>query len=201
VPCAATQKHLRYDNFVAQPRFVQIRTRGRLPHWQVDDAVYFVTFGLRDSIPKDVFQSIVREREHLLRTARTSTERARIDLSFDLRIDREMDAGRGSCLLRAHGELVAGALKFFDRARYELHAWCVMPTHVHVMFFMSRGADVPSVLHSWKSYVSHKIGLGAIWQREYFDRVVRTPQEYANARAYVHSNPSKAGLMNWPWVG
>ena len=192
---------MRYDNFIAQPRFIQIHTRGRLPHWQVDDAVYLVTFGLWDSIPRDVFQRLVRDREDLLRSARSSTERARIDLAFGLRIDQELDAGRGSCLLRDHGELVAGALSFFDRARYELHAWCVMPTHVHVMFFISSGADVPNVLHSWKSFVSHEIGLGRIWQREYFDRVIRTPQEYVNARAYVHANPAKAGLTNWPWVG
>jgi len=33
---------------------VRIRSRGRLPHWERDEATYFVTFRLFDSLPATV---------------------------------------------------------------------------------------------------------------------------------------------------
>lgn len=191
---------MRHDNFIPVPRYVQIQARGYLPHWQVDEAVYFVTFRLRDSLPREVAFQLREERELLLRKARP-VERAQLDRAFALRLDRHLDAGGGACLLRAHGELVAGALKHFDRARYELHAWCVMPNHVHVLLYLANGRALPSIIHSWKSYTAHVIGRGPIWQKEYFDRVIRSPQEYADTKAYILRNPEKAGLRDWLWVG
>ncbi|HVG22916.1 MAG TPA: transposase [Thermoanaerobaculia bacterium] len=137
----------------------------------------------------------------MLRHAATPAERARIDEAFGLRLDHFLDEGHGSCLLRHHGEVVANTLRHFDGKRYELHAWCVMPNHVHAMFYLERGRDLDAVLHSWKSFSAHRIGLGVMWQGEYFDRIVRSPQQFNVTRAYIRANPAKAGLMNWPWVG
>ncbi|HEV7239019.1 MAG TPA: transposase [Thermoanaerobaculia bacterium] len=96
---------------------------------------------------------------------------------------------------------MAQTLRHFDGERYELHAWCVMPNHVHAMFYLERGSDLEKVLHSWKSYTAHAIDRGVIWQREYFDRVIRSPEHFNETRAYIRNNPAKAGLVNWPWVG
>lgn len=192
---------MRHDNFIPTPHFVQIHSRGRLPHWQVDDAVYFVTFRLRDSLPADVARELFREREHMLRSVANPADRARVDHAFAIRLDQELDAGSGSCLLAEHAEVIANALTCFHGARYELHAWCVMPNHVHAMLHVARGRDMPAILHSWKSYTAHRIGQGVIWQREYFDRVVRSPEEFSETRGYIHANPLKAGLRDWPWVG
>jgi REP element-mobilizing transposase RayT len=141
------------------------------------------------------------ERERMLRGCPTTFERARLDTAFGVRFDRELDQNFGSCVLREHADLVANALMHFDRQRYELHAWCVMPNHVHVMLYVDRGDDVPKIVHSWKSYTAHEIGRGVIWQREYFDRVIRSPREFGDTRAYIRANPWKAGLASWPWVG
>jgi REP element-mobilizing transposase RayT len=192
---------LRYDNFISQPRFITIHSRGRLPHWEVDDAVYFLTFRLGDALPHAIAESLMLERERMFRTVTTVAERVKLDAAFSIRLDYYLDQNHGSCVLRTHGELVANALKHFDRARYELHAWCVMPNHVHVMLHIACGKDVPGILHSWKSYTAHEIDRGVIWQREYFDRVIRSPAEFNDTRAYIQANPGKAGLRNWPWVG
>jgi REP element-mobilizing transposase RayT len=176
-------------------------SRGRLPHWRVDAAVYFITFRLRDSIPREIARQLFEDRERMLRACSTTFERARLDTAFAIRMDLELDRCLGSCVLREHGELVANALRHFHRERYELHAWCVMPNHVHVLIHVTVGDDVPKIVHAWKSYIAHKIDRGTIWQREYFDRVVRSPQEFANTAAYIRDNPAKAGLRGWRWVG
>ncbi len=43
-----------------------IRTRGRLPHWEHDHAIYFVTFRLADSLPKSVLRELELERKNIL---------------------------------------------------------------------------------------------------------------------------------------
>jgi hypothetical protein len=44
---------------------------------------------------------------------------------------------------------------------------------------------------------------GPFWQREYFDRWIRTDKELASVIAYVEANPVKAGLAaraeDWAW--
>lgn len=152
-------------------------------------------------MPAHAVETLFREREQLLRGTRTVAERAHLERVFEVRIDRDLDEAHGSCILRQHGEVVASALRHFDGERYTLHAWCVMPSHVHVLVHIARGADVPKILHSWKSWTAHQIGRGEIWRREYFDRVVRSPQELIDTRQYIRNNPAKAGLRNWPWVG
>jgi len=194
---------MRHDNFIVPDgRFVR-RSRGRLPHWQLDGSTYFLTFRLRDSLPKHIAIALFREREQMMRMTMTASERAEVDRLFGLKLDSYLDQGHGSCIFRdeANASIVAGALQFFDRARYELHAWCVMPNHVHVMFYLQHGAELEWVLHSWKSYTAHEIGRGVIWQREYFDRIVRDAQDFRSTRTYVLNNPVKAGLRNWKWVG
>ena len=191
---------MRHDNFIPTPRYVDLKSRGHLPHWLVDDAVYFITFRLRDSLPRDVVLDLRDERERLLRGA-SRIDRAKLDRAFSLQLDGHLDAGTGSCLLRQHGEVVANALKHFDRIRYELQAWCVMPNHVHVLAYIERGKDVPGIVQGWKSYTAHVIRRGVIWQREYFDRVIRSPRELEDTGAYIRNNPSKAGWKEWPWVG
>ena len=192
---------MQHTNFIPEPRFVRTRTRGRLIHWVVDEAIYFITFGLRDAMPEHVLDEFFREREQLMRGTQNVTERARLDRVFGLRLDRDLDESRGASILRQHAEVVASALRFFDRDRYELQSWCVMPNHVHALLYIERGDDVPKIVHSWKSWTAHQIGRGVIWQREYFDRVIRSPQELSNTRQYIRDNPAKAGLRDWPWVG
>ena len=179
---------MRNDNFIPEARIINLHSRGRLPHWRVDNAVYFITFRLGDSLPREIQQSLLDERKRMLRNCRTGMERARLDAAFGLRLDLELDRGHGSGLLREHAELMASALRHSDRARYELHAWCVMPNHVHVMLYIARGDDVPVIVRNWKSYTAHVIRRGVIWQPEYFDRVIRSPAEFVDTRAYIRAN-------------
>ena len=126
---------------------------------------------------------------------------------IDLRrmIDRYEDAGHGSCVLRDPrvADIVETALLHFDKERYRLIAWCVMPNHVHTMIEVFEGFPLPSVLHSWKSYTSKEINKllgsrGQLWFEEYHDRFIRDERHFHVAVAYVEHNPVKAGLCREP---
>ena len=80
-----------------------------------------------------------------------------------------------------------------------------MPNHVHVIFKPFEGFKLENILHSWKSYTANKINQvvgrqGALWYREYYDRIIRDENEMGRGIDYVVKNPLKAGLRDWNWV-
>jgi hypothetical protein len=108
---------------------LKIRNR-RLPHWEVQGAVYFVTFRLADSLPKHALQEIISRRTGIPATAAqmnralSASERRKQDQLHARRIERSLDTGAGECFLRNTevARVVANALKEFDGARYRLFA-------------------------------------------------------------------------------
>ena len=104
--------------------------------------------------------------------------------------------------------IVRDALLHFEGQRYWLHAWCIMPTHVHVVVVPSPAFRMSQILHTWKSFTSHAINRklgrhGAVWQRESFCHGIRTEDDLKSAIAYTINNPVKDGLVDsaekWPW--
>jgi REP element-mobilizing transposase RayT len=197
-----------------QPRFgeVRIRQRGRLPHWEKDAGLYFVTFRLADSLPKSVLERI-EERHRILESAR----RAGANLSpgqkvlvaefSPKKLEQYFDRGVGACSLNDPkiGDLVANALNFWHGKRYRLIAWCVMPNHVHVIFRLFPAQELAEVIRSWKLFTARKANrilgrTGAFWQREYYDRLIREDGELDRAIQYVLHNPERAGLTGWKWL-
>ena len=199
----------------SRPRFgeVKIRDRGRLPHWEKDDATYFITFRLADSLPKSVLDRIESERQAIVKTAiglrrdLSADERTRIKHLSTPVIERFLDSGAGACHLQNStiAEEVANALRYFDGNRYQLFAWCVMPNHVHVVARLFPGNTLATVLHSWKSFsakhANRILGMpGVFWQREYYDHLIRNEGELERSIRYVSENPVKAQLKDWKWV-
>ncbi|HEX2121389.1 MAG TPA: transposase, partial [Thermoanaerobaculia bacterium] len=102
-------------------------------------------------------------------------------------------------------DVVARTLTFFDEERYKLFAWCVMPNHVHAVVHPIGTSTLASILHSWKSYSAKEINAllgraGRLWQREYFDRIIRDDEDLEQTIQYVLANPVKSGLVDWPFV-
>ena len=196
-----------------QYQTLRIRSRGYLPHWEIEGATYSITHRLHDSLPIEVTRQLWLEKQAMERQITgglrplTVIERSRIGDAFAIRLDDELHAERGACHLRDPklAELVAGNLQYFNGLRYELHSWCVMPNHVHTVVTPFAGETLEEILHSWKSYTAHKataiVGTRNLWAREYFDRMIRDERHLADAISYVRNNPAKAGLAKWKWVG
>jgi REP element-mobilizing transposase RayT len=192
---------------------VTVRSRGRLPHWEEEGGIYCITFRLADSLPQSVLAKIAWERKDIIRTAQklgrhlSPEEEAKIRRLSSATIEQYLDRGAGACHLRkpAIAGLVADSLRHFDDQRYHLFAWCLMPNHVHVVGRILPHWTIAAVVHSWKSFSSKQANKilrtsGTFWEREYYDHLVRNESELVRAIAYVEDNPSKAGLVDWPWV-
>ncbi len=193
---------------------LRIYSRGRLPHWELANAPYFVTYRLEDALPHDVIVRLEVERQAIERSltgggrAPSATESAQISRMYGRRLDSYLDAGYGACHLRRSeiAQIVVDNWSFFDGKRYDLFAWCVMPNHVHLIFRLFEDVTLGQLFHSWKSYTANRanslLGVaGPFWQREYFDRIIRDQREFGEDVEYVLGNPRRIGMTNWPFVG
>jgi len=183
--------------------------RGKLPHRDVEGSNQAITFRLADALPTRLLQRWKRELAERLDSA---DPRQRDEALEELRqrIAHHEDQGHGSCVLRnpiAAG-IVQRRLIASHPGQCELHAWVVMPNHVHVLCRLREGVALGRLLNGWKGGASREINrrmgrAGHLWQREYFDRAIRDPSHFHRARRYIHRNPVKAGLCaepeDWPY--
>jgi REP element-mobilizing transposase RayT len=190
---------------------LQVRRRNRFPHWDAPAATYFVTFSLFDAVPARVYRQIQADGDAQITHIRstrgdvTIAERQAITAHVHARTRDFLNRGAGSCFMRDRriASIVAEAVTHFDQQRYRLLCWCVMPNHVHIVFDDCR--DLRRVVHTWKSFSANAAnGLlgrrGAFWNSGYFDRCIRDSNELQRTVEYVRSNPTNAGLKDWPFV-
>ncbi len=84
----------------------------------------------------------------------------------------------------------------------------VMPDHVHGILLLGdreprisaigriSPGSLGTVVRSFKSAVASRINafgvrIGGIWQRNYFDRIISTPDDLDSARRYIRDNPAR----------
>ena len=85
---------------------------------------------------------------------------------------------------------------------YELHAYVVMPNHVHLLVLPL--VDAGRLLQSLKGFTARKANQmlhregEPFWQRESYDHWVRDAREFNRIRAYIENNPVTAGLVTKP---
>jgi REP element-mobilizing transposase RayT len=123
------------------------------------------------------------------------------------------------CLSPNARTTVLEALRHFHQKRYELFAACVMPDHVHFLIqpWPKENDDAGNVVfwplnglvHSIKSFSAHKINKierksGALWEKERFDRYVRSDRDLEEKFHYILRNPWDTGVVgqneDYPWA-
>jgi REP-associated tyrosine transposase len=185
------------------------QTENRLPHWE-QRAVYFVTFRLADAVPLDLLQQWERERETWIQL-HPEPWSFEIEQEYHRRfsgtIERWLDAGQGSCVLRQSecAKLLSETLGHFDGDRVILISSVVMPNHVHALFILNPEYSLEKLLRSWKTFSARQINAilqrsGNVWQKDYFDRLVRDEKHFANCVRYIRRNPEKARLTKDEYV-
>ncbi len=77
-----------------------------------------------------------------------------------------------------------------------------MPDHVHVFVAGGQDFSLPQWVRSLKVALAREPKL---WQRGFFDHLLRSEESYAEKWGYVHQNPVRAGLAarvkDWPYQG
>ncbi|MFZ0887587.1 MAG: transposase [Candidatus Binataceae bacterium] len=110
-------------------------------------------------------------------------------------------------LTRAERAATADTLRYSDGSLYQLAGYVVMNDHVHVVVAPIAGRRLEAIVQAWKSYTAHRFTLegsrtGAVWQDEYFDRVLRSEMELTEKLEYILGNPFRRWpeLDSYPWL-
>jgi len=90
---------------------------------------------------------------------------------------------------------------------YRLHAFVVMPNHVHML--VTPEAPVAKLMKSLKGITARRANEALrltgrpFWQGESYDHWVRNGEEFERIRRYIEQNPVRAGLArsqeDYPW--
>ncbi|MBV8843756.1 MAG: transposase [Bryobacterales bacterium] len=127
-------------------------------------------------------------------------------------LDRLLDEARtGPFYLRqpALADMVVEALRYNAEVlrHYDLHAFVVMPNHVHVL--LTAFIALPKLTKSIKGITAKRANRllaqtgSSLWQEESYDHLVRDASEFQRIRLYIENNPVRAGLVQeasaYPW--
>jgi putative transposase len=121
-------------------------------------------------------------------------------------------------LLVKHVDVLKNAIKQVKQAHpFIIHAWVILPDHMHCVIELPQDdLDFATRLRLIKinfskalpntecrSPVRLKRGERGIWQRRYWEHLIRDEADYIAHIDYVHINPVKHGLVkqlkDWPY--
>jgi len=90
--------------------------------------------------------------------------------------------------------------RYRDDGKLQLHAFVVMPNHIHLLLTVPSDLTLERVMQFIKGGFSFEAGKlfgirGPIWQKSFVDRRVRGLVEYTKFIDYIHQNPVRAGLV------
>ena len=81
-----------------------------------------------------------------------------------------------------------------------LDAFIVMPNHVHGIIILADASErrhaIPEIVRGFKTFsarrVNERVGEpGALWQRGYYEHVIRNAKALDRIRAYIANNPAR----------
>lgn len=121
-------------------------------------------------------------------------------------------------LLIRHIDLLRNAVARVRKHHpFKIHGWVVLPEHLHCLIELPEGdanfairwqliklmfsKSIPKT--EYRSTVNIKRGERGIWQRRYWEHLIRDQDDFNAHMDYIHINPLKHGLVeqvkDWPY--
>jgi putative transposase len=96
--------------------------------------------------------------------------------------------------------LLAQILSCRDRGFYDLHAFVIMPDHLHLLLTPAKNASLEKAIQMIKGSSAYRIRKELlysfpIWQPGFHDRWLRTAEEFQSRFDYIAKNPVFARLV------
>jgi putative transposase len=98
---------------------------------------------------------------------------------------------------------IATLFRYRDAGKFQLHAFVVMPDHVHILLTPAPEVAIERCAQLIKggfSFAVRKDFSGEIWQDGYHAHRVVDEEDLRNQTFYILNNPAKKRLDSYPWV-
>jgi REP element-mobilizing transposase RayT len=128
-----------------------------------------------------------------------------VTLCTQRRLCRFGDIYGGEVVLSQEGVMVAEAWNWLAEQYPYVHldAWVLMPNHLHGVILIDHQINGPhkslgQLIGAFKTVSTKKVNLynatpaEKLWQRNYYEHIVRSERALDNIRAYIANNPA-----NW----
>jgi putative transposase len=83
-----------------------------------------------------------------------------------------------------------------------LFCYCIMPDHVHMLLSLAPGYSKGLIdwVSGFKRYIANEIkkshGITSLWQKNFYDHVVRNDESLIGVAEYIVNNPLRKGLVS-----
>lgn len=104
-------------------------------------------------------------------------------------------------ILSRYGEIVQQKIRslpgFYPGV--EIEKFVIMPNHIHMILSLNTDTDasqtpanhkLPALISAFKRFTNRESGI-SLWQRSYYDHVIRNDRDYQNIWKYIDDNPAK----------
>jgi len=94
--------------------------------------------------------------------------------------------------------------KVKDETDFQIMAWVIMPDHFHFIID-PKDQNLSNIMRRIKLSFAHayrpnaSLYRGQIWQRRFWDHIIRNEKDLNNHTDYIHYNPVKHGLTKNPF--
>jgi len=185
----------------------------RLPHYYKESYPVFLTWRLKFTLPSYLLARLKEMKADFEKSTRNLSDdyKKMQDYTFHKKIfgymDAELDRGKGMPGLlkqKPIAGIIQESLLFHDQAKYSLHAYCIMPSHVHVLLTpyadkINYAKTLSSITQTLKRHTARKINqltgrTGSFWSEETYDHLVRNESEFSRIVSYILLNPVNANL-------
>ncbi len=106
-------------------------------------------------------------------------------------------------------EVINCLIKLREQRKFNLYVYCLMPDHFHAIIGAGKsGQSLGRICGAFKS-VSNRIywqyGTGKLWQRQFYDHIIRNEEDFFESFEYIRLNPVRKKLTekieDWEFTG
>ena len=124
--------------------------RRNLPHLHPSEGIFFVTYRLIDSMPKEVIEKLNNEYKDKMEGVLIQPNKNSYFVAFDEYMDK-YKSDKNYLSIPEIAEINKSAIHHFDNKHYTLICYCIMSTHIHLVIKLTDGApDLSQIMHSIK---------------------------------------------------
>jgi REP-associated tyrosine transposase len=100
-------------------------------------------------------------------------------------------------------------LELRQKMRFNLYCYCLMPDHFHALIGAGEsGRTLGQIVGAFKSISTRaywQFYEGKLWQRPFFDHIIRNEKDFFETLKYIRLNPVRKNLAQspeeWPYTG
>jgi len=104
--------------------------------------------------------------------------------------------------LSKYGTVVESSIKQIpDYSDTQVDQYVIMPNHVHILLSVNKNsengrlriaptANISVTIQQFKRRISKQIGF-SLWQKSFYDHIIRDEEDYQNHLKYIEENPAK----------